>query len=210
VENGVDCQLFEHPDPRFSIDLSGYPRPRLGYVGVINQKVDLGVLAALADEFSGGTILLVGRDWYFRRNQDRRYGALLHRSNVRVLPPVHPFAVPSVLSQLDVGLAPYNRNTWAEVGSPLKVYEYLAAGIPAIVTDTAGVRSLRNVVTIVRRRDDWIQVTRQVLRMGDGATAAERRREARNHDWSHRCRQIAECLERSLVARERLVAASPT
>lgn len=57
-------------------------------------------------------------------------------SNVRILPPVEYDAVPSVLRSYRVGMLPFNGDPGNAGRSPMKYYEYLAAGLNILATPT--------------------------------------------------------------------------
>lgn len=116
----------------------------------------------------------------------------------RITGQVAPGAVPALLAEADIGLAPYGRET-PDYFSPLKLFEYLAAGLATIVGDLPGVTSVVDersacIITagdahalaaeVARLQADPIQ-RRQLGYEG-------RRLVERAHRWSHRARRILE------------------
>ena len=129
VPNGIDATRFEgaHPVPD---DLAGIPGPRVGYVGVLQDRVDVGLVGRLATRMPGVSFVFVGPVLDHA-----------HFAPVRSLPNVHflgarrPELVPAYLSAFDACLLPHVRSELTENMDPLKLYEYLAAGKPVIATD---------------------------------------------------------------------------
>jgi glycosyltransferase involved in cell wall biosynthesis len=124
--------------------------------------------------------------------------ALLEAAGARVTGPVPHTEVPDYLAESNIGLAPYAPDA-PDYFSPLKLFEYLAAGLATIAADLPGVR---DVVT---------EETAVLVPQGDapalaGAVATlaadrERRRRlgeagralvATYHTWQHRAQSILE------------------
>ena len=129
VENGVDFELFRehaagHDDPMKEIS-----RPRLGFVGGMKGKIDLPLLAKVADRKRDWSIVLIGPGLV---GQNRELDELLTRENVHWLGGVEPEAVPRYMSSLDVGLLPYKEIDYNRAVFPLKLFEYLAVGLPVV------------------------------------------------------------------------------
>ena len=130
--SGVDIERFEanvapHPLPA---QLRG---PVFGYVGVIDERLDLALVAALAEAFPDGHVVLVGPVAKIDA------AALPHRPNVHLTGAVPYDALPSWLSGFDVALMPFARNRATEFISPTKTLEYFAAGLPVVSTRIADV-----------------------------------------------------------------------
>jgi glycosyltransferase involved in cell wall biosynthesis len=112
-------------------DLAVISRPRLGYHGVLSDfKIDFPLLRELA---------MRRRDWQLVLLGDEREGqADADLAEMRRLPNVHllgyrPYAeLPDYLRGIDVGLLPIRANAYTESMFPMKLYEFLASGIPIV------------------------------------------------------------------------------
>jgi glycosyltransferase involved in cell wall biosynthesis len=129
-------------------DQAPIPRPRLGYFGVIDERMDLDLLAGLAAARPAWQIVLVGPSAKIA-DSDLPRAANLHYLGRK------PYeALPSYLAGWDVALLPFARNEATRFISPTKTPEYLAAGRPVVST------SIRDVVRpygdrgLVRIADD--------------------------------------------------------
>jgi len=130
VQHGVD---LEHFAKAFSAattipdDLKGAPGPIIGFWGLIADWVDLPLIRHVADAFSGGTVVLLGDT---KTNTKPLDGA----RNIRVLGR-KPYAdLPRYAKAFDVALMPFKVNELTLAANPLKVREYLAAGLPVVST----------------------------------------------------------------------------
>jgi teichuronic acid biosynthesis glycosyltransferase TuaH len=115
--------------------LANLPRPVVGLIGQLSDRLDLAALESVAD--AGFTLLIVGP--VDPRWASARFAALTARPNVRVTGPVPPAEVPSYLAAIDIGITPYRDTPFNRTAYPLKTMEYLGAGVPAVTTpmDTA-------------------------------------------------------------------------
>ena len=116
--------------------VSDMPGPVVGLIGQLTQRVDLGLLAAVAD--AGYSLLLVGP--YDARWERAGFAALTARPNVRYAGRVPAEAVPSYLASIDVGLIPYAASAFNRASFPMKTLEYFSAGLPVVSTDLPGSR----------------------------------------------------------------------
>lgn len=120
--------------------LSDMPGPVVGLIGQLTQRIDLGMLAAVAD--AGYSLLLVGP--YDARWERDGFAALTARPNVRYAGRVPAEDVPSYLASIDVGLVPYSASAFNQASFPMKTLEYFSAGLPVVSTDLPGSRWLRD------------------------------------------------------------------
>jgi glycosyltransferase involved in cell wall biosynthesis len=105
-----------------------HDRPVAGYVGVVDERLDLVLLAEMAAELPEWTVRLVGPVAKIEQH-------LLPRgTNVEHLGQ-RPYAeLPEVMAGFDVALMPFALNEATRAISPTKTLEYLAAGLPVVST----------------------------------------------------------------------------
>jgi glycosyltransferase involved in cell wall biosynthesis len=137
---GVTAQVLKHGfqtdlAPRYDgasppAGFDDMPRPLIGYAGRIDGRLDFEALAAVAEGFPRGTLLLVGP--VSPRLDSGELRRLTERRNVRLLRPVGRDALPAYLAHLDCAVMPYREGEWARHGSPLKLWDYLYAGPPIV------------------------------------------------------------------------------
>jgi len=203
VPNGVDYEAFAAAAAHRVLpdDLARVPGPRVGYVGVVNEKVDFALLEALATRRPEWSIVLVGpdrvRDPQARASFDRLKG----RANFHHLGDKAARDVPPYVAGLDVCLMSYLINGWTFYGYPLKMHEYLAAGRPSVATDLPAIREFKHVVTIAHDVDQWEDAIAAGLRADDAEAIAARQSVARQNSWDERTR-AADVIIRRCLARK--------
>lgn len=148
IPNG--CRLATnsaHPPPATPIDL---PRPVVGLIGQLSERIDLDILRAITD--AGFSLLLVGP--VDPRWEPDRFKELASKPNVRHVGAVPLEMVPSYLAAIDVGITPYRDTPFNRASFPLKTLEYLGAGLPVVTTDLPAARWLHDDLT--RHENDAI------------------------------------------------------
>jgi len=110
-------------------------RPRLGFFGVLDERFDIALLAAVADSRPGWQLVMIGP--IVKIDPD----SLPARANIHYLGPKTYAELPAYIAGWDVALLLFARNAATRFISPTKTPEYLAAGKPVVST------SIRDVVT---------------------------------------------------------------
>ena len=111
-------------------------RPRLGFFGVIDERLDLDLIAGIADRRPGWPIVMVGPVVKIDP------ATLPRRPNLHWLGMQRYEALPHLLSHWDVCLLPFALNEATRFISPTKTLEYLAGGKPVVSTPIRDVVSL--------------------------------------------------------------------
>ena len=121
-------------------------RPVAGYVGVIDERLDLGLIGELARSLPDWDIEMVGPVFKVEPAD------LPRAPNLRYLG-MQPYEkLPTVLAGFDVALMPFALNDATRSISPTKTLEYLAAGLPVVSTRVPDVES--SFSEVVDLRDD--------------------------------------------------------
>ena len=115
-------------------DQAAIPAPRLGFYGVIDERMDIELLDGLAALRPDWQIVMVGPVIKIDEAD------LPRRPNIHYLGSKQYAELPAYLAGWDVALMPFARNESTKYISPTKTPEYLAAGKPVVST------SIRDVV----------------------------------------------------------------
>jgi glycosyltransferase involved in cell wall biosynthesis len=182
VPNGVDPAEWVAPAPPPAW-FASLPGPRLLYVGSLDSRVDVEQLARTARAYPSASMTVVGP-----LLDEAHFAALRAEPNVHLQGAVDREAIVSLVSAADVCLIPHVRNALTEAMSPLKLYEYLAAGRPVAALDVPPIRDVSPRVVIA---DSLADAVAGALRLGP-ASEAERRRFAEEHSWRSRQDRIVE------------------
>ena len=114
-------------------DQAGLPCPRLGFFGVLDERIDLGLVAGIAARRPDWQLIMIGP------------AATIDPASLPRRPNLHwlgmkPYAeLPAYLAHWDIALMPFARNAATRFISPAKTPEYLAAGLPVISTPVVDV-----------------------------------------------------------------------
>lgn len=170
------------------------PRPRLGFFGVIDERLDLALVGALADAHPAWSLVMAGPVVKIDP------ASLPQRPNLHWLG-MQPYErLPHLLAGWDVALMPFARNESTRFISPTKTLEYLAGEKPVVSTPVRDVIALYgDAVSIADGTEAFIAACEQVL--AAGAAARCRRAIATLnmvalHAWDH----SADCVH-GLLAR---------
>jgi UDP-galactopyranose mutase len=136
--SAVDAEHFGKararlPDP---LDQSRIPRPRLGYFGVIDERLDRELLDAVARLRPDWHLILVGPVVKIDP------ASLPQAANIHYLGGKPYDDLPAYIANWDIAIMPFARNAATRFISPTKTPEYLAGGKPVVSTP---------VVDVVRR-----------------------------------------------------------
>jgi glycosyltransferase involved in cell wall biosynthesis len=191
VSHGVDVAHFARalePGPAPAADATGLARPVLGFFGLIAEWIDLPLLGEIARRRPGWTLLLIGK-------------ATVDTSPLRRLPNVRllgqrPYAaLPDYCRAFDVGLIPFRVDELTVRANPLKLREYLAAGLPVVSSDLPEVRRYAELVRLADGPAGFIAAVEAAL-AERGEAAARARVEAMKHEsWEARVEEISELIE---------------
>ena len=108
-------------------EIMAIPPPRIGYAGMISERLDWGLITALASLEPEWNFIFVGRIVNrSMRQKIKKYG------NIWFMGEYEPASMPAVLKSFDVGMMPYLDNAFFHFLNPLKFYEMAAAGLASV------------------------------------------------------------------------------
>lgn len=189
VPSGVRFERFHDCRDAAPADAGDLPRPILGYIGTVSDRLDRRLLEALCREFSHGSVVLIGP-------VHGSFDAPRGLPNLHLLGPRRHEQLPAYVRQFDLALLPFAITPATEAINPVKTLEYLAAGKVVIASPVPDVvRFFSDEVIIAPDRVAFVRAARKWL---DADAGARRRRgiaRARQASWQETVRRVACRLE---------------
>ncbi len=179
------------PPPR-PADIAGIRTPILGFFGLLHEWLDQDVIAALAAALPETTIVLIGR---VQVDVTRLVGL----PNVRLLGQKPYAELPAYAAAFDVALIPFVINQLTVAVNPIKLREYLSAGLPVVASALPEVALLADnpLVRTAATLEEFVSATREAL--GSPREPAALREAAlamARESWLGRCVEMAQLVRR--------------
>jgi teichuronic acid biosynthesis glycosyltransferase TuaH len=185
IPNGVDVAEWTQigaPADWFA----ALPRPLMLYAGTLDSRIDVELVRRTARRFAEGSLVLVGL------NPDPEHLAPLQAlPNVHIRPPVTRPEITAMIRAADVCLVPHAVTDLTRAMSPLKLYEYVAAGRPVAATDIGPMRGVDPRVVLCTAGEDYTEAVASALALGP-AEEPERLAFVERHSWRRRHDEILE------------------
>jgi len=195
IPNGADITMFR--DAAFGrleipSDVASIPGPRVGFVGFIQYWIDLDLIHFLAERRPDWSLILIGP-----KSPMARVGKIRHHRNVYLLGRKPRHTIPAYLQSFDCCINPYVAGPLADHCSPLKLYEYLAAGKRVVSTDMPAARKFEGEIDVASSREEFLQLcSRRIAQPPDSPGRIEQRvQKVSSHSWEHRFRQLNTVLD---------------
>jgi len=198
---GVRCQAFEcarGEGGELPSAFQGLSGPVIGFVGSLRSSTDLVLLTRAAELAPDLNFMFVGPALIDARG-------LAAWPNVRLVGPVpHGEAVRHMV-RFDAGILPYVLNRFTDAVMPMKLKEYLAAGLPVVSTPLPEVCRFASehseVVAFATDAPSFVAALRAALVRNGPAEVARRIAVAERYDWTEQMSRMSALMESALAAR---------
>jgi glycosyltransferase involved in cell wall biosynthesis len=153
VPHGVDFDHFSravHEDFPCPEELKSIPSPRLGFFGLIRDWVDVDLLWQVAQKRSDWHFVLIGD-----ADSSVDLGKYRSTTNMHFLGRKKYQDLPAFCQHFDIGLIPFKVNELTHAVNPIKLREYLAAGLPVISTPMPEVKLYERFIRIVKTEEEF-------------------------------------------------------
>ena len=196
--HGVDHALFAQAlasETRIPADIAGMPRPVIGFYGTIQDWVDLDLIAYLARSHPEWSLVLVGQ-------------IMVDTSKVAGLPNVHLLGrrehrdLPAYCKGFDVGLIPYRIDERMPFVNPIKLREYLSAGLSVVSTGVPEVRRYGHLCAVADDHQGFLAAVERALVENSLELRQQRSRSMESETWQARFAEI-ERMGSDIAARKR-------
>jgi glycosyltransferase involved in cell wall biosynthesis len=196
LPQGVNYDHFAAPRPE-PPDLAGIPTPRIGFAGTVSTQCDVALLSRLARTFPDASLVLVGP---VALSEEQLLQ--VRQPNVHLLGVRSYDALPGYVQHFDVGIIPYVLSPWTVAVDPLKLLEYLAAGLPVVCTAIPEAAKYADTIAVANDADGFVAAVREALAADRAAARARGQALARRHTWERRADALLDLIGDAVEQRE--------
>lgn len=178
VPNGVEAAEWQSvgaPPDWFA----ALPGPVFMYAGTLDGRIDVALVEAVARRWPEGSVVLVGLI-----ADPEHLEPLRALPNVTIKPPVERPEITAMIHAADVCLVPHARDELTAAMSPLKLYEYVAAGRPVAAIDLPPMRGIGDRV-VLSDPEGYVDAVARALEIGP-ASEDERLAFVAANAWTRR------------------------
>jgi glycosyltransferase involved in cell wall biosynthesis len=198
VGHGVDHRHFsralEIKPEGWPEDVRNIKKPVIGFYGELNDWLDLEMIRQSALLKPDWSFVLVGRVAVEVGNLD----SLRAVKNIHFLGQKKFDELPAYCAAFDVGLIPMKLNDLTVCVNPLKLKEYLAAGLPVISARLPEVEAYKDVVEFAGTAEELVSAVEKLLARDRTRIKYELSRRVANESWDAKVEEISEIIEKAL------------
>ena len=177
VKNGVNLSVFKQEK------IETTRNHVLGYIGAIDQRIDLNLLKDLAQALPDYKIEMLGPLKVEVSNE--------MPSNVVFLGARPQSEIPDIAKKWDVCIIPFVKNQLTKAIYPLKINEYLAMGKPVVTTDFSDLSDFEQLISITETNKDFIAATKKELRYNNRMKIQKRIEFSLQNSWESRAKSFS-------------------
>ncbi len=182
VKNGVNFDLFHQA--RLLADKQPVERPVVGYLGTADNRIDVPLVEHCVRTMPDVLFRFVGEVNEPKLQQLSTY------ANVEFIPPHQPHQLPALLAKMSVAIIPYVCNAHTNTIYPLKINEYLAAGLPVVSTPFSNLSDFDGIIDLAASPEAFADALGRALNDQEPASRDRRVATARANSWARRAEEF--------------------
>ncbi len=184
VSNGVDYKLFSgFLNKKEALDI----KKRIIYIGNVSYWFDLELIRKVADSFKDYEITIIG----FASKEALKIFQKI--PNLAFVGKLKQEQIVPILTESSVAIIPFKVNDLTKSTDPLKVYEYLAAGVPVVSTPVGSIDRLP--ILIGNTQEEFIEKIKVAINTDSMQKRKARSDYAKAFSWENKYKKIEEILQ---------------
>lgn len=188
VKNGANFDLFNQT--RQIAQQHPPQKPVVGYLGSADNRINIDLMAYCAHNMPDVDFQFIGE--VHEHQLPVRLAAF---PNVTFIPPRQPAELPPLLAKLSVGIIPFVCNKHTYTIYPLKINEYLAAGLPVVSTPFSILDDFTGIIELADTPEQFVKALRRALADTDSQRIQQRIDTAQGNSWAHRALEFEAAIQ---------------
>lgn len=189
INNGVDYDNFNDQTTEIKKTFfEDIKKPIIGYLGTItNDRIDFDLIEYLAKNNQDKIIVMAGPIWsdaLKRINQLKKYPNIIFIGRIKWS------EAPALFKCFNVAINPHKQNNFIKYTNSMKIYDYLAAGLPIVTTSNSGVEQFKQIISIANDYSTFNQEINRQINCNNQEKAAVRRATVRPFSWNKRVKDM--------------------
>ncbi len=187
VTHGVDVSHFRNAcktETNVPDEIRRLKRPIIGFFGLIADWVDLPLIRFLADARPNWNFVLIGKSVTSLKPLE---GA----ANIHVLGPRPYQDLPSYAKGFDAAILPFAVNELTLAANPLKLREYLAAGLPVVSCAIPEAEKLKHLLRIGKDRSDFLSHIQAIVDSENAGPQLRISQQMDQESWDDKVEQLS-------------------
>lgn len=188
LPNAVDFDHYQNKETHSSI--ANLKKPILGFLGILQDRIDVELIKSIAKSFPDYSLVLAGPIW-----KDFPTDELKIFNNIYFTGPVRYEDIPKMYAGFDLGLILYKDNAFVKSTNSMKYYEYLAAGLPVVSTNSGGIEKFKDVIYIANSHPEFILQIQSALIENSDQKRQQRKDFVKPMSWTARVNSMISDLD---------------
>lgn len=197
LPHGVDADLFNkalHEETPIPEDMKNIPKPVIGFFGLIcSEWVDMELLTFIAAAHPEWSVVLIGRI-----SNDVDIPALKKWKNIHLLGPRQYENLPGYCKAFDAAVIPFKLTELGKNVNPLKLREYLAAGVPVVSTPLPELDAYSKVIGLADNHAGFTALLESAVKENDIRSRIKRGESVKGESWDAKFETISEIISTHL------------
>jgi glycosyltransferase involved in cell wall biosynthesis len=187
IKNAADFNLF---NKAYQIKSKQARKKKVvGFIGSIDYRFDVDLVKYLIQNSPDLDFLIVGRN-----DNQEAINMLSEFSNVEIHDSQVPEKLPEFAARMDIGIIPFRRLDVIRNMYPMKINEYLSAGLPVVMTKFADLPEFEDIVFSTNKPDIFLDRIREEIKNDSEQKQLQRINFARNNSWEKRAEKLSKIL----------------
>jgi len=192
IPNGVSYKFYDNKTSKTPpSDLPSNDFPIVGYVGLLQERVDTDILIKAIKNNKNVNFIFIGPEL-----NPHHFENIKRYSNVFFLGSKHHSEIPYYIEYFDVGIIPHKVNNFTKSMSPLKLYEYLASKKQVVTTPVPPSEEFEKFIHIATTSDEFsLKIQECLERPYQKFTKKDISSMIKNHEWKKRLDVMLEIID---------------